>query len=207
EGRIGSVLGRNTVFTVNPLIDDHARGDLVQGLREVTDPHFDLRGSGTTGGEDGDRKHTNTEQHGRSSWMFTRSGVHSADRTPAELFDQARLRDRFNRPGGFALDLIAESPNHIAAEIEDGQIVVASRARDRNANLLTKRTAGHHQDPVGQKTGFVSIMRDEDDRLAHLLPYRQEIRVDALRSDLIEPREWFIHQEDAGLHAQGPHKG
>src|SRR5262245_26724559 len=133
--------------------------------------------------------------------MFTRSDVRSDDRAPVELFEQARLRDRFNRPGRFAIDLIAESPDHIAAEIEDGQIVVASRARDRNANLLTKRTAGHHQDPVGQKTGFVSTMRDKDDRLARLLPYRQEIGADALRGDLIEPREWFIHQEDAGLHA------
>src|SRR5262249_42373099 len=85
EGRIGSVLDRNTVFAVNPLIDHHARGDLVQGLREVTDLHFDLRGSGTTGGKDGDSKHTNAEQHRRSSQMFTRSDVHSDDRT---LVDQ-----------------------------------------------------------------------------------------------------------------------
>ena len=107
----------------------------------------------------------------------------------------------------FAVDLIAESPDHVAAELEDGQIVVASRSGDRNANLLPERAARHHQDPVSQKAGFVGVVRDEDDRLARLLPYRQEIGADAARRDLVEPRERLVHQEDAGLHAQGPHKG
>ena len=69
----------------------------------------------------------------------------------------------------FSIDLISESSDHIAAELEDGRIVVASRPGDRDAHLLSERAAGHHQDPISEEASFVGAMRDEDDRLARLL--------------------------------------
>src|SRR6202040_1165060 len=58
---------------------------------------------------------------------------------------------------------------------------------------------GHHDDPLREIDRLEHRMGDENDGLAHRLPERQQIVVEAKACDLVERGERLVHQQEFRL--------
>ena len=68
-------------------------------------------------------------------------------------------------------------------------------------------TFGKHDGAIGKKRRLGGRMRDEDDGDSRCQPQIAKLLVKPLAGDLVECREWFVHQEEFGVGDHRPREG
>ena len=71
----------------------------------------------------------------------------------------------------------------------------AAERVDRQLSEDTARPRAHHHDAVRQIDRLEHRMGDEHDRGAQRLPHLQQVVVELEAGDLVERREWLVHQQ------------
>src|SRR6478735_1383499 len=73
---------------------------------------------------------------------------------------------------------------------------------DRNDFRDATGISRHHHDAVPQIYGFIDTVRDEDDRLARLVPKSLQLRIEVVTRHGIEGTERLIHQQEIRIDDQ-----
>ncbi len=76
-----------------------------------------------------------------------------------------------------------------------------------NCSRMRPGIAREQDHAIGEADGFAHVMRDEDDRLAPLLPDPLDVAVKLLARQRVERGEWFVHQQDARIRRERPGQG
>jgi hypothetical protein len=103
------------------------------------------------------------------------------------------------------IDLFAKMPEDSLGHGGDLGIfdVARPRQRDRKLSFDTARPVAQNENAIAEADRFAHIVSDEDDGLSGLAPNALKLVVKQVAGLRIESGEWFIHQQNVGLHGQG----
>src|SRR5215213_2537503 len=135
---------------------------------------------------------TMMERNGIFSPWVQKSVVHAGCGVAVEIIDKSRRGCWNGGAFGLAVDLVAEGPNDVSAELEDSGVIVVPRPGHGDAHLVAENAARHHEDPICKKAGLIGVVRYEDDRFAGIFTDRQQVGSDTARSDRVERGERMV---------------
>ena len=70
--------------------------------------------------------------------------------------------------------------------------------------VLLQAARIHDRDPITQLDSLINIVRDEDDRLAHLPLNAEELVLEAFPRDPVDCPEGFVHEQDGWVGPERP---
>ena len=167
----------------------------LHALRPIRDPAVAIgagRGSGSRAGRPAASR---TMAHGASSASIARRAS-SSDASSATT-------------GGFSssatsmpVTLSRLSPRSAPDEVGDEVRRRVAEHLGRRVVLLEHTALAQDGDPVAELHGLVDVVRDEDDRLAHLALEPEELALQPLAGDGVDGAERLVHQQHRGVGAQ-----
>ena len=102
------------------------------------------------------------------------------------------------------VDFLAKMPEDSFGHGGDLGIFDVTRPRQRDGKLCFDAAwpVAQNENTIAEADRFAHIVGDKDDGLSGLAPDALELVVKEVAGLRIQSSEWFIHQEDIGLHGQ-----